>query len=360
MENQAKTKELSLGILWKVFRARILWLVLALVIGMGGAFCYTQFVAVPSYSSSAKLMVQNLGDSEATMQSAYLQGAERIAQGYAEKLNGNVFLEQVAEAYNKEYGKNLTFGEVRSKMTATAQEESSVIRVTVVSTDPKEAYDLIQTVEKLAVVGLNDSEIYEVNLRVSLIDRGLLDKAPDSPNLAMNLLLGGAAAFLIAYVVFFLIYMLDRTVYGEDEIKEQFNLPIVGQIPEWLNEGESAQRKLRKRILGRKAGDAKEPRRTSRDYKDRLLSKDTPFWITEAFKTLRTNLAYATTGDTKCPIFGITSDFTSAGKSLIAANLAVSFAQLGKKVLLIDGDMRCPVQHLVFGVDKKQYGLSEA
>ena len=118
--------------------------------------------------------------------------------------------------------------------------------------------------------------------------------------------------------------------------------------------------KIHKKTFRREVVDGKSTYRIRRDYADRLLSKESPFWITEAFKTLRTNLTYSTTGDTKCPVFGITSDFAGAGKSLIAANLAISFAQLGKRVLLIDGDMRCPAQHRIFGVDKKRYGLSEA
>lgn len=360
MEKHAKNKELNIAILWKVFRARILWLVLALIIGMGAAFCYTQFIAVPTYSSTADFLVQNVGNSPSATQSSYLQGAEIIAKNYAQKISGNVFLEQVADVYNEQHGTNITYKDVRSKLNVTMISESSTIRVKITSTDPEVAYRLIEIMHGLVPEGLNDSEAYIEYLHVELIERGELDETPDSPNLALNLLLGGAVALVVTYVVFFLMAVLDRTVYSESELKEQFELPIVGQIPEWLREGESATARLHKMTFCREVVDGKSAYRIRRDYKNRLLSKDSPFWITEAFKTLRTNLTYATTGDTKSPIFGVTSDFTGAGKSLIAANLAISFAQLGKRVLLIDGDMRCPTQHRIFSVDKKQYGLSEA
>jgi capsular exopolysaccharide synthesis family protein len=55
----------------------------------------------------------------------------------------------------------------------------------------------------------------------------------------------------------------------------------------------------------------------------------------------------------------MTSAYVSAGKSLIISNVAVSFAQMNKKVLLIDGDLRCPVLHKIFNLDNKVQGMSD-
>lgn len=90
-----------------------------------------------------------------------------------------------------------------------------------------------------------------------------------------------------------------------------------------------------------------------------VLEKDTPFAIREAFNQLRTNVMFTCPSDETCPVFGITSLKEQYGKSTVVLNLAVSFAQLGKKVLLIDGDMRYPTLYRYLGVDKTQTGLSE-
>ena len=91
-----------------------------------------------------------------------------------------------------------------------------------------------------------------------------------------------------------------------------------------------------------------------------ILSSDVPFAIREAFNQLRTNLMYTITEDVEdAPVFAITSSAESTGKSMIITNLAISFSQIDKKVLLIDADMRCPVIHDYFGFDDKQQGLSD-
>ncbi len=91
-----------------------------------------------------------------------------------------------------------------------------------------------------------------------------------------------------------------------------------------------------------------------------LLDETTPFAIRESFNMLRTNLMYSMKKSTDgCPVFAAASCREGAGKSTIFANLSVSFTHLDKKILLIDGDMRCPTLHDYFGVDKRHVGLSE-
>ena len=75
--------------------------------------------------------------------------------------------------------------------------------------------------------------------------------------------------------------------------------------------------------------------------KKMLLSRRSPFSMQEAYKTLRTNVAFSLPG-TDCKCIGIVSANRGDGKSSVAANLALSFGQIKKKVLLIDCDLRIP------------------
>ena len=79
----------------------------------------------------------------------------------------------------------------------------------------------------------------------------------------------------------------------------------------------------------------------------------------ESFKRLRTNVLIALgESEKKCRIIGVTSAQPSEGKSTVSVNLAYSLAELGKSVLVIDGDMRCPAVHDIVGASQTP-GVSE-
>lgn len=89
----------------------------------------------------------------------------------------------------------------------------------------------------------------------------------------------------------------------------------------------------------------------------KILCTDSSFAVKEAYNAIRTNLLFTQQGE-KCPIFVVTSPTANNGKTINSINLAVSFAQMGKRTLLIDSDMRNPTIHRMFSIPVKN-GLSE-
>jgi len=355
MNEQTKTNEITLSFFVAVFTKRLIPLLLALVVGATGAFAFTKLFIAPVYSSAAEFSVENTSNKEGVMNSSYQAGAAQFAANYANEVQGNVFLSRILKEYNEKHGKALTLAQLSSKISASVKGSLPVSEVRVSSTNPQEAYDILHIIEEMAPeLLLNDSTRAYVN--VKLIEYGSVATSSDSPNTLANTAMGGILAFALMYVLFFLKAFLDKTVYDEESLKNTSGLPVVGQIPRWSNKKTEGAKKH-----GAQALDAPNASgHIQRNYDDRLLAVETPFSIAESFKTLRTNLMYVAIKDNQCPVFAVTSGFAGAGKSLVVANIAVSFAQLGKKVLLIDGDMRCPVQHKVFDLPAEQHGLSEA
>ena len=95
----------------------------------------------------------------------------------------------------------------------------------------------------------------------------------------------------------------------------------------------------------------------SRDNIKKILNPESPFVVKEAYSAIRTNLLFMQKGE-KCPVFVVTSPTANNGKTINSINLAISFAQMGKKTLLIDSDMRNPTIHRMFSIPVKN-GLSE-
>ena len=160
--------------------------------------------------------------------------------------------------------------------------------------------------------------------------------------------IGGAAATVVSYLICFFVFISDTKIYDESTVKENFEAPVLGVIPEWDIQANAIEKNKKNR---------KKHSSDVRNYKGKLLTKNTPFAVTEAFKMLRTNLCYSTAAE-KCPVYAITSDFSGAGKSIISANVAISLALLGKKTLLVECDLRRPELVQIFETECKT-GLSE-
>ncbi len=93
------------------------------------------------------------------------------------------------------------------------------------------------------------------------------------------------------------------------------------------------------------------------DAKKMLLSPDSSFSMQESFKTLRTNVTFSLPGK-KNRCIGVVSANRGEGKSTVSVNLAISLAQIDKKVVIVDCDMRIPTVAAKLGMENRP-GLSD-
>lgn len=178
---------------------------------------------------------------------------------------------------------------------------------------------------------------------IKIVDRAEIPQRAFSPNkqrtLLLALMLGlGGGIFLI-----FALNYLDNTVKSPEEVEKLLHLPALGFIP----------------AVGAKPGhsyyqhyysDRKKEQSEKKIKSVELVNlKDPESTFAEHYRNIRTSLLLSTP-DQPPKIMVVTSALPQEGKTVTVINLAVAFTQLGKKVLVIDGDLRRPRLHKIFRI----------
>ena len=192
-----------------------------------------------------------------------------------------------------------------------------------------------------------ESRITEAGQRgkVRILDPALVAKKI-KPNKRINLLIGLILGLSLGVGYAFFREFLDNTIKAVEQL-ERKGLSVLGIIPD-MHQGPRGV--IKKGIVS--------PSKGGTDFRRRLIAYEDPKSpISESYRTLRTNISYAT-ADKKIKSLLISSPQPGEGKSTTTANVAIAFAQLRKRTLVIDADLRKPVQHNVFDKPRGP-GLSE-
>ena len=166
---------------------------------------------------------------------------------------------------------------------------------------------------------------------LSILEEATIPNFPISPNTRMNVLLASTLGLVLAVAGAFLVEYLDDTIKSPEDAMRATGLPLLGAIA---------------RIEGE-------------NYSEKLIAAKHPLSPTaEAYRVVRTNIQFSSI-DRPARTLMITSPNPSEGKSVMIANLAVVMAQSGMKVIVVDTDLRRPVQHRIFGLPNRN-GMSDA
>lgn len=172
---------------------------------------------------------------------------------------------------------------------------------------------------------------------IAIVDDAHEPTKPVSPRKMFNMLVAFMIGGFIGVVGIFLLELRENKLINLDEIEEEFQIPIFAIIPEYNDE------------IKDKIENAKEP---SGKF---VTMMGEEFGFRESFRLLRTKILFQMKNDEK--IFLITSCEENTGKTSIVANLSVSIAEEGRKVLVIDCDLRKAELSKMFDVPKSSDGL---
>ncbi len=203
-----------------------------------------------------------------------------------------------------------------------------------------------QLEEKYQEVLIKEAEKVE---EVSMVRPALVSHRRINPVDAFQTAIAGSVLGLVLGLITSLIMeAMDTSVSTIEEMESFMESPVVGFIPQ-LSDEEA------KVLFAEEPGLATSGDKLERQI--RLISHFSPSsTIAEAYRSLRTNLMFSQGGGNQ--VIMVTSSTMKEGKSTTAANIAIAVAQQGSRVLLIDGDLRKPMQNKTFGLPTEP-GLRE-
>lgn len=322
------------GAVWK----KLPLVILASILGAGLLLAGTLLFVTPLYQSEVLFYVNNtapVGEGLSGVSSGDLSTSRSLVDSYLVILNSRKTLKAViADA-----GIALTDIQLRKQITASDVNHTEIFQVAVTSPDPNEAERIANAIAR--VLPERISGIIE-GASVKVVDEAEAALKPTSPNYGHNTLLGFSAGFLLAVGTILWGELFALTIRTEANLQSVCKYPILAAVPEL---GDRSQKKRKK---------------SGQNGKQKPVAPgeaEISFAASEAYKLLRTKLQFSFADDKGCHIIGISSALTGEGKSLSAVNLARNLAQLNRRVLLMDCDMRRPSLAEKLGL-RKAPGLS--
>ena len=307
----------------------------------------------PVYSATTRFLVVS-DDSNTSAYQGTLLTQER-ANDIADILTSNktVMYYVVSSAAPEESGgaglKVEDLSKYLKMLSVSGDKGNSIIRVSVEGSDPVLVKELSLALEMYLPQYVSEEVFHKEHTRLEVVDKAFLtpDAAPQKAgsNMVRNAFIFAVLGLVVSFIVVWICNLCRETVYRADDLKRAFSdIPLLGSIP---TTGESKKTKKAETTNG------------TRDYDNKVLSEKTAFSVVEAYRGLRTNLSYFLPKHGTGVVYGITSEQKAEGKSLTIANLAICFAQLNnKKILLLEADMRMPTGGRIFGY-KTERGLTD-
>lgn len=323
-------EEINLKEFFNYYRKYIPLIMIVAIVLVIGVTVYNLQIKTPMYTTKTTIvLVKNetesnnkssiITENEESIDVNTINLNQKLVATYRKIIKSRLVLEQVVSKLNLNY----SFREIDSEVSVNAIDETEILEVSVSDRDPKLAATISNTI--VEVFAKEVDKMYNIN-NVSVLDKAQVPTGPSNNTLFRDIVLAVFVAVAGCSALVFVVYYFDDTLRDTETMESEIEMPVIAKVF-----------------------------RDDSDI-DLIVDKKPKAFASENIRTLRTNLQFASV-DNEIQTLLVTSTLPGEGKSFISANLAVSFAQAGKKVLLVDCDLRKGRQHKIFKISGKR-GLS--
>ena len=292
---------------------------ISIVLGMIYSYC----AVVPKYESSTTIILGNYsldGIYLSNMVQTEISKSSNLVSTYSELIKSKSALKEVKENLKLDIDEDILKEMVKVEIVP----ETEVIEITVTSESSSEACKITNEVTKVF-----SEKIKEINnaQTVYIVDRAEESNIPYNVNHLRDICVFALIGFVISIIILIMIIIIDTTIKSVDDIENEIGLKNLSVVPV-----------KRQEIIG------------NNKKSDLIIYEEGKKVLTDTFNNLRTNIQFSNINNKENKILLVTSCFSSEGKSYISANLAIAFANAGKKVILIDADMVRGKQAKLFNI----------
>ncbi len=245
--------EITFSMLWLVLKKSWIKIIIIAVVAILLMGLFSHYVIKKEYSSSITFYVINANTSADYTQTSLLAASTQLSNDYIRIIQSDEMLNALTADIKEEHGLEYTPNGIRGMISSKVEPDSSMFEIKITSQNKEHAYIIAEyicenapevlqrvtkpwmfegkTAEELAAQEKDTTEC------VSIINYPHEALTHDSPNVAKNAILAGAAAAILTYAVCFLFVLFDTIVKNEDDIKEfTEKYPLIGIIPSWYTE----------------------------------------------------------------------------------------------------------------------------
>lgn len=226
MENKSFIREVTLSDLWRIFVHRLWIMALAMIIVVAGFVTVDKITYVPEYDSTATLYILKQNETSSQYSSEYEDFT--LALKVVNDCNHLLKSHAVIDAVIENLGLDMTYNELRSRISTSNPEETRVLEVTVEAESPEMAKRIVDNVCEVGVAKITEAMGFT---QVNLYEYGILNTVPCNVTSPIIYAFAGFVVMAAIYAIYLLTYLFDDRLKTDEEIERALNLTVIGDIP---------------------------------------------------------------------------------------------------------------------------------